>query len=88
MMTSRRGQSSARALSSAASALLVLISPQALADDADQQPIPKVGRCPVGYRTSGSYCIPLQSSDKEVIIKLESCPSGYRTSGNYCIKLN
>ena len=52
-----------------------------------QETIPKVGSCLVGYRTSGNYCIPLQSTDKEVIIKLESCPPGYRTSGNYCIKL-
>ncbi len=68
-------------------ALLMTTPPLALADD-DQQPIPKVGSCPVGYRTSGDYCIPLESTDKEVIIKLESCPPGYRTSGNYCIKLD
>ncbi|MCF8004882.1 MAG: hypothetical protein K9L32_11905 [Chromatiaceae bacterium] len=66
---------------------MLLIPPLAVAEE-DQQPIPKVGSCPVGYRTSGGYCIPLESTDKEVIIKLESCPSGYRTSGNYCIKLD
>lgn len=65
---------------------LLLLTPVAAAGD-DEQPIPKVGSCPVGYRTSGDYCIPLQSTDEEVIIKLESCPPGYRTSGNYCIKL-
>ncbi len=65
---------------------LLLLAPVAAADN-DEQPIPKVGSCPVGYRTSGHYCIPLESSGKEIIIKLESCPSGYRTSGNYCIKL-
>jgi hypothetical protein len=72
--------------SNAGFVLLTMIPLLALADD-DQETIPKVGSCPVGYRTSGNYCIPLQSTDKEVIIKLESCPSGYRTSGNYCIKL-
>jgi len=66
--------------------LLLLAPALSLADD-DKQPIPKVGSCPVGYRTSGNYCIPLETTDKEVIIKLESCPPGYRTSGNYCIKL-
>lgn len=76
-----------RTLTSAA-ALAMLMLPAALpfADD-EQEPIPKVGSCPVGYRTSGNYCIPLKSTDKEVVIKLESCPSGYRTSGHYCIKL-
>lgn len=58
----------------------------ASADD-EKKPIPKVGSCPVGYRTSGGYCIPLDNTNKEVVIKLKSCPPGYRTSGNYCIKL-
>ncbi|WP_201217406.1 hypothetical protein [Halochromatium roseum] len=66
---------------------LLLQFPAFVVGDDDKTPIPKVGSCPVGYRTSGHYCIPLESSDKEIIIKLESCPSGYRTSGNYCIKL-
>ncbi|MEA3643103.1 MAG: hypothetical protein VBE63_24645 [Lamprobacter sp.] len=70
-------------------ALVLLSAPlTATAEDEDQQPIPKVGNCPVGYRTSGHYCIPLDNTDKEVVIKLESCPVGYRTSGNYCIKLD
>ena len=73
-------------LISAGLALLLLTSALPVASD-DKQPIPKVGSCPVGYRTSGNYCIPLESTDKEVIIKLKACPAGYRTSGNYCIKL-
>lgn len=87
LTTNRYWRLNSRALSSAGVALLLLTVPLALAEE-DQQPIPKVGSCPVGYRTSGDYCIPLRSTDEEVIIKLESCPPGYRTSGNYCIKLD
>ena len=63
--------------------VLLLVSVLAVADD---EILPKVGSCPVGYRTSGSYCIPIQNT-KEVVVKIKSCPVGYRTSGNYCIKV-
>ena len=64
---------------------LVLIPTLASATDV----IPKVGSCPVGYRTSGSYCIKLKNAkEKEIVIKSTSCPVGYRTSKNYCIKLS
>jgi hypothetical protein len=88
MPTTRQGffRASAPALGGLGVALLMGIAPVAAAED-DQPPIPKVGSCPVGYRTSGDYCIPLESTDKEVIIKAKTCPRGYRTSGNYCIKL-
>ena len=62
---------------------LLLVSVLAVADD---EILPKVGSCPVGYRTSGNYCIPIQNT-KEVVVKMDSCPIGYRTSGNYCIKV-
>ena len=44
-------------------------------------------RCPVGYRTSGAYCVPLSSSSPAAIARVGSCPVGYRTSGNYCVAL-
>lgn len=70
-------------------AALMLLGPGtgAAADDDDKTPIPKVGHCPVGYRTSGGYCVPLDNTADEVIIKLKHCPKGYRTSGDYCVKL-
>jgi hypothetical protein len=49
--------------------------------------IERVGSCPIGYRTSGGYCIQIEDEDEEVVVKQRSCPRGYRTSGNYCIKL-
>ena len=89
LTTNRFWRLNRRALGSTGVALVMLTAPfSATADENDQQPIPKVGTCPTGYRTSGDYCIPLESTDEEVIIKLKSCPSGYRTSGHYCIKLN
>jgi hypothetical protein len=86
LTTSRASRPRAQTLANAAALALLLQIPALAFGDDDKNPIPKVGSCPVGYRTSGNYCIPLESTDKEVIIKLESCPSGYRTSGNYCIK--
>ncbi|WP_201222444.1 hypothetical protein [Halochromatium roseum] len=70
--------------------VVMLLLPTAALADQDKTPIPKVGHCPVGYRTSGEYCVPLErtdSGDNDVIIKLKHCPKGYRTSGNYCVKL-
>lgn len=49
--------------------------------------LPKVKSCPPGYRTSGSYCIPIKNTN-ETVTKIKTCPRGYRTSGSYCIKLD
>lgn len=65
--------------------LLIVVS-GFMVGDAQAEVLPKVGSCPVGYRTSGAYCIPIENT-KEVVVKIKSCPVGYRTSGNYCIKL-
>ena len=56
----------------------------AFADDV----IVRVGDCPVGYRTSGAYCISTKRDKREAVVRVGSCPVGYRTSGNYCIKLD
>ena len=47
------------------------------------QPVPKVGSCPLGYITSGSYCVPLRDASNAVV-KDGGCPIGYFTNGNYC----
>ena len=41
------------------------------------QPLPKVGVCPLGYYSSGSYCVPGRGTTKEAIEKQGSfCPLG------------
>ena len=42
--------------------LTVLIAPAAMAQQ-PVQPLPKVGGCPLGYYTSGSYCVPSKSTN-------------------------
>ena len=53
-----------------------------------QDVIVRVGDCPVGYRTSGAYCISLDDDSDDTIVRVGDCPVGYRTSGNYCIELD
>ena len=71
-------------VSSLASILLAAIAGPLFAAS---EPVVKVDNCPVGYRTSGGYCIPIDDNADEVVPKVRSCPVGYRTSGGYCIKL-
>ena len=67
------------------SALAVLaIVPRVATADPAAVPVPKVGSCPSGYSTSGSYCNP-GSSARFAMPKVGSCPSGYSTSGDYCL---
>jgi hypothetical protein len=54
---------------------------------AAQQPIPKVGACPSGYRDSGGYCAPLSDRSAPAIVKQGNCPSGWMQSGAYCIRI-
>ena len=52
------------------------------------QPIPRVGGCPLGYYSSGSYCIPSRSTNKEAINKKGGfCPLGWYSSGEYCVRM-
>jgi hypothetical protein len=48
-----------------------------------------VGTCPVGWYTSGSYCVPSRATPStrppEVIQKVGTCPLGWSTQSNYCI---
>ena len=55
-----------------------------------QQPVrtlPKVGGCPLGYYSSGSYCVPSRTGNTLGAIKKSgnSCPLGFYSSGNYCL---
>ena len=50
-------------------------------------PLPKVGGCPVGYYSSGSYCVPSKSGNTRGALEKtgNSCPIGFYSSGNYCL---
>jgi hypothetical protein len=51
------------------------------------RPLPKAGSCPLGYYSSGNYCVP--SSSGNALGAMEktggSCPLGFFSSGNYCV---
>jgi len=51
------------------------------------QPLPKVGACPLGYYSSGSYCVPSRSGNTRGALEKNggSCPLGYYSSGSYCL---
>jgi len=51
------------------------------------QPLPKVGSCPLGYYSSGSYCVPSRSGNTRGALEKNggSCPLGFYSSGNYCL---
>ena len=51
------------------------------------QPLPKVGGCPLGYYSSGGYCVPTKSGNTRGVIEKSgnSCPLGFYSSGNYCV---
>jgi hypothetical protein len=51
------------------------------------QPLPKLGSCPLGFYSSGNYCVSSPSNNREAIQKTgNSCPLGYYGSGSYCVK--
>lgn len=51
------------------------------------RPLPKLGSCPIGYFSSGSYCVPSRSGQTRGAIEKVggSCPIGFYSSGSYCI---
>ena len=66
-------------------ALSALAAGNALAQQ-PVQPLPKVGSCPLGYYSSGSYCVPSSGGNtRGAIEKSGSCPLGFYSSGNYCV---
>ena len=51
------------------------------------QPLPKVGGCPLGYFSSGAYCVPSKGGKTRGAIEKTggSCPLGFYSSGSYCL---
>ena len=51
------------------------------------QPLPRSGGCPLGYYSSGSYCVPSKGSNTRGAIEKVGggCPLGFYSSGNYCL---
>jgi len=51
------------------------------------RPITKTGNCPLGYSSSGNYCVPSSSGNTRGAIEKNSssCPLGFFSSGNYCL---
>ena len=68
-------------------AVLVLNAGSAALAQQPVQPLPKVGGCPLGYYSSGSYCVPSKSDNTRGAIEKSggSCPLGFYSSGNYCV---
>ncbi|QPN70016.1 hypothetical protein [Synechococcus sp. CBW1108] len=51
------------------------------------EPLPKVGGCPLGYYSSGGYCVPSSGGNTRGAIEKVGggCPLGFYSSGNYCV---
>ena len=51
------------------------------------RPLPKVGSCPLGYTSTGGYCVPSSGGNTRGAIEKtgNSCPLGFYSSGNYCL---
>jgi hypothetical protein len=49
------------------------------------QPVPKLGRCPLGYYTQGSYCVPALPA-QQAVSRDGSCPFGWYQAGSYCVR--
>jgi len=69
----------------AALSLLSAVSSTAMAQQ-PVQPLPRSGGCPLGYYSSGSYCVPSTSGNTRGAIEKtgNSCPLGFYSLGNYC----
>ena len=51
------------------------------------RPLPRLGSCPIGYYSSGSYCVPSSAGNSRGAIEKtgNSCPIGFYSAGNYCL---
>ena len=69
-----------------ACAIAALAAGSALAQQ-PVQPLPKVGGCPLGYYSSGGYCVPSSGGNTRGAIEKVGggCPLGFYSSGNYCL---
>ena len=70
-----------------ACAIAALAAGSALAQQ-PVQPLPKVGGCPLGYYSSGGYCVPSSGGNTSGAIEKSGngCPLGWYSSGGYCVK--
>ena len=70
----------------AAASLLIAIGASAWAKQ-PVRPLPKVGGCPLGYYSSGGYCVPSKGGNTRGAIEKSgsSCPLGFYTAGGYCV---
>ena len=52
------------------------------------QPLHRSGGCPLGYYSSGSYCVPTSGGNTRGAIEKVGvgCPLGWYSSGCYCVK--
>ena len=84
-MTVTMAQSLLLSLAASAS-LLAGVCSSALAQQ-PVQPLPKVGSCPLGYYSSGGYCVPSSGGNTRGAIEKSGagCPLGFYSSGNYCL---
>ncbi len=67
--------------------MLMVLVPTAVVAQQPVRPLPKLGGCPLGYYSSGSYCVPSSSSNTRGAIEKtgNSCPLGFYASGGYCV---
>jgi hypothetical protein len=65
----------------------VLIATSSVLAKQPLRSLPKVGSCPLGYYSSGNYCVPSASDNTLGAIEKSgnSCPLGFYASGNYCL---
>jgi hypothetical protein len=70
----------------AALSLLSVMGSSALAQQ-PVQPLPRSGGCPLGYYSSGDYCVPSSGGNSRGAIEKvgRGCPLGFYSSGNYCV---
>jgi hypothetical protein len=68
-------------------AMLMVLVPTAVVAQQPVRPLPKLGGCPLGYYSSGSYCVPSSSGNTRGAIEKmgNSCPLGFYASGGYCV---
>ena len=65
----------------------IMLSTSAALAQQPVQPLPKVGGCPLGYYSSGGYCVPSSGGNTRGAIEKSGagCPLGFYSSGNYCV---
>jgi len=68
-------------------ALMVAASVSAAIAQQPVRPLPKVGGCPLGYYSSGSYCVPFKNDTTRGALEKTGtgCPLGFYSSGNSCV---